>query len=183
MEKYLSATPQATVLLAMFAAAFFIAAAVCLYRSIWGLIWQKEGAGKYGSLWLLPYGLILLPGINSPGTFNLHLTYSKRRNKRIPDRQKGGKGVYFFLSHKQKISGALAETLRAAGEKDELTLDLIAAILSPAVKKPVKISKVSVPMKPLRQFWPAETPAKEIEKQIIEIVTEYFKQVGGQAGS
>lgn len=87
---------------------------------------------------------------------------------------------YFFLSRKQKISGPLAETLRAAGEKSELTLDLIAAILSPAVKKPVKINKVSVPMKPLRQFWPAETPAKEIEKQIIEIVTEYFKQVGGE---
>lgn len=87
---------------------------------------------------------------------------------------------YFFMSHKQKISGALAETLRAAGEKDELTIDLIAAILSPTVKKPVKLNKVSVPMKPLRQFWPAETPAKEIEKQIIEIVTEYFKQVGGK---
>lgn len=79
MEKYLSATPQATVLLAMFAAAFFIAAAVCLYRSIWGLIWQKEGAGKYGSLWLLPYGLILLPGVTPPGTFNLHLLKTEKQ--------------------------------------------------------------------------------------------------------
>lgn len=86
---------------------------------------------------------------------------------------------YFFLEHKQKISGDLAESLRAAGEKEELTPERILVILSPAVKKPVKINKVSVPMKPLRQFWPAETPAKEIEKQIIEIVTEYFKQVGG----
>lgn len=86
---------------------------------------------------------------------------------------------YFFLEHKQKISGDLAESLRAAGEKEELTPERILVILSPTVKKPMKINKVSVPMKPLRQFWPAETPAKEIEKQIIEIVTEYFKQVGG----
>lgn len=79
MEKYLSATPQATVLLVMFAAAFFITATVYLYRLIWGLIWQKEGAGKYGSLWLLPYGLILLLGINPPGTFNLHLLKTEKQ--------------------------------------------------------------------------------------------------------
>lgn len=82
---------------------------------------------------------------------------------------------YFFLDHKKQITAALAESLRAVGEKEALTPGRIQDILSPQVKKPVKISKVSVPMKPLRKFFPAEMSAKEIEKQITEIVTEYFK--------
>ncbi len=86
---------------------------------------------------------------------------------------------YFFVEHKQPISGALAEALREGGEKGLLTDDQISTILSPDVNKPVKIRRVSVPMRPLRKFFPASASAKEIEKQIVEIVTEYFRQKSG----
>lgn len=80
---------------------------------------------------------------------------------------------YFFVNNKKSISGALAEALREKGEKKPLTVERIQAILAPA-PAPAKIKKVSVPMKPLRKFFPAEATQKEIERQIIEILTEYF---------
>lgn len=84
---------------------------------------------------------------------------------------------YFFVNSKRSINGALAETLRERGEKKPLTVERIQAILAPA-PAPVKIKKVSVPMKTLRKFFPAEATPKEIEKQIIEILTEYFSGKG-----
>lgn len=82
---------------------------------------------------------------------------------------------YFFVDHKQKIGGDLADALRFAGEKGPITEELISRLLSPAVKaKPKPLRKVAVNMKPIRSFFPAEASAKEIEKQIIEILTEYF---------
>lgn len=81
---------------------------------------------------------------------------------------------YFFEDHKQTINSNLADALRIAGEKEPVTEELIARILSPVVKsKPLR--KVNVNMKPIRSFFPIEATPKEIEKQIIEILTEYFK--------
>lgn len=85
---------------------------------------------------------------------------------------------YFFVDHKQKIGNSIADSLCSAAEKESITEELIAQLLSPAVKaKPIR--KVSVPMKRLRSYFPAEASAKEIEKQIIEILTEYFRQQKG----
>lgn len=83
---------------------------------------------------------------------------------------------YFFVDHKQAISSNLADTLRSAGEKGVLTEQMIQELLSPAKKAPKPLRKVSVPMKKIRDYFPAEATPKEIEKQIIEILTEYFKQ-------
>ena len=48
-------------------------------------------------------------------------------------------------------------------------------ILAPAV--PVKrFNKVSVPMKQLRSYFPAEATPKEVEKRIVEIVRKYFEE-------
>lgn len=80
---------------------------------------------------------------------------------------------YFFVNNKKSISGALAETLREKGEKKPLTVERIQTILAPA-PAPAKIKKVSVPMKSLRKFFPVEATQQEIEKQIIEILTEHF---------
>lgn len=85
---------------------------------------------------------------------------------------------YFFLQQKQKISGSLAETLRDAGEKAALTPERLEMILAPAVP-PRKFRKVSVPMKPLRSFFPPEATSKEVEKRIVEIVKQYFRTGGG----
>lgn len=80
---------------------------------------------------------------------------------------------YFFVDHRQKIGGNLADALRFSGEKAPLSEEKIKVILSPAVKaKPIR--KVSVQMKPLRKFFPAEATPAEIEKKIIQILTEYF---------
>lgn len=82
---------------------------------------------------------------------------------------------YFFIDHKQRISGELAERLRSSGEKAPLTEERLQMILAPAV--PVKkFRKVSLPMKPLREFFPATATAKDVERQIMEIVTKYFKE-------
>lgn len=80
---------------------------------------------------------------------------------------------YFFEDHKQTINSNLADALRIAGEKEPVTEELIVRILSPAVKP---LRKVSVPMKKLRSYFPAEATPKEIEKQIVEILTEYFSR-------
>lgn len=86
---------------------------------------------------------------------------------------------YFFeVNSKLKISGVTAEALRVAGEHEELTDELIRSTLFPESKKEKPLKKVSVQMKPLRKFFPAELPPKEIEKQIIEIVTAYFERQG-----
>lgn len=88
---------------------------------------------------------------------------------------------YFFVEHKQKIGGSLADALRFAGEKAPITEELITHILSPDVKS-TPIRKVSVPMKKIREYFPPEATPKEIEKQIVEILTEYFKRkppIGG----
>ena len=82
---------------------------------------------------------------------------------------------YFFCDHKQKISGDMASKLRAAGEKVPLTAELIQDILFPKVKKVKPLRKVSVPMKFLRSFFPPEATPQEIEKQIVEILVEHFK--------
>lgn len=70
MEKYLSATPQATILFSILTMAFFINALIYLFRLICSLIWGEKKAQKYGSLWMLPYGLLLLLGIHPPHTFS-----------------------------------------------------------------------------------------------------------------
>lgn len=80
---------------------------------------------------------------------------------------------YFFEDHKQTINSNLADALRIAGEKEPVTEELIARILSPAVKP--KPRKVTIKMRPIQNFFPGASP-KEIEKQIIEILTEYFKR-------
>lgn len=86
---------------------------------------------------------------------------------------------YFFeVNSKLKINGVTAEALRVAGEREELTDERIHSILFPEGKKEKPLKKVSVQMKPLRKFFPAELPPKEIEKQIIEIVTAYFERQG-----
>lgn len=82
---------------------------------------------------------------------------------------------YFFVEHREKISGNLADALRFAGEKAPITEELITHILSPDVKsKPIR--KVSVPMKKIREYFPPEATPKEIEKQIVAIVAEYFQR-------
>lgn len=83
---------------------------------------------------------------------------------------------YFFVTHKLSINGALADTLRASDEKGvTLTAERLAVILAPAV--PVKrFNKVSVPMKQLRSYFPAEATPKEVEKRIVEIVRKYFEE-------
>lgn len=87
---------------------------------------------------------------------------------------------YFFVDHKQKIGGDLADALRFAGEKGPITEELISRLLSPAVKaKPKPLRKVAVNMKPIRSFFPDEATPKEIEKKIIEILTEYFNKEEG----
>lgn len=86
---------------------------------------------------------------------------------------------YFFeVNSKLKINGVTAEALRVAGEREELTDDVIHSILFPKSKQVKPLKKVSVQMKSLRKFFPAELPPKEIEKQIIEIVTAYFERQG-----
>ncbi|MEA4954850.1 MAG: ParB/RepB/Spo0J family partition protein [Pseudoflavonifractor sp.] len=85
---------------------------------------------------------------------------------------------YFFVDHKQKISGDLADKLRAAGEGTTLSAELIRDILFPAVKKGKPLRKVSIPMKPLRRYFPAEATSQEIEQQIIQIVIEHFRKDG-----
>lgn len=81
---------------------------------------------------------------------------------------------YFFADHKQKISGDLADQLRAAGERGTITTELIQGILSPNVKQVKPLRKVAVNMKPLRRFFRPEATPQEIEKQIVEILTAYF---------
>lgn len=85
---------------------------------------------------------------------------------------------YFFADHKQKISGDLADQLRAAGERGTITAELIQDILSPNVKKAKPLRKVAVNMKPLRRFFRPEATPQEIEKQIVEILTAYFMREG-----
>lgn len=76
---------------------------------------------------------------------------------------------YFFIDHKQKISGVTASWLRTIAEKGALTEDKITAFLSPAVNiKPLR--KVSISMKPLQKYFPAGSSQKDIEREIIEIV-------------
>ena len=70
MEKYLSATPQATVLITILTAAFFINALVYLFRLVCSLIWREKKPRKYGGLWKLPYCMLLLLGIHPPRTFS-----------------------------------------------------------------------------------------------------------------
>lgn len=81
---------------------------------------------------------------------------------------------YFFADHKQKISGDLADQLRADGERGTITTELIQGILSPNVKQVKPLRKVAVNMKPLRRFFRPEATPQEIEKQIVEILTAYF---------
>lgn len=76
----------------------------------------------------------------------------------------------FFTEHKHKIDQRLADTLRATPEED-LTPDKLASFLFPEVKK---LKRVSVTMKPIRRFFPADATPKEIEKQIIEILAAHF---------
>lgn len=86
---------------------------------------------------------------------------------------------YFFIANKITITSDVADTLRASDEKGvTLTAERLKMILAPAV--PAKrFNKVSVPMKQLRSYFPAEATAKQVEKQIIEIVKKYFEE-GGQ---
>lgn len=86
---------------------------------------------------------------------------------------------YFFIANKITITGDVADTLRASDEKGvTFTAERLKMILAPAV--PAKrFNKVSVPMKQLRSYFPAEATAKQVEKQIIEIVKKYFEE-GGQ---
>lgn len=85
---------------------------------------------------------------------------------------------FFFADHKQKISGDLADQLRAAGERGTITAELIQDILSPNVKRAKPLRKVAVNMKPLRRFFRPEATPQEIEKQIVEILTAYFMREG-----
>lgn len=82
---------------------------------------------------------------------------------------------YFFVNNKKTISGTLAGILREKGEKAPLTIERIEALLAPS-SAPKKLKKVSVPMKPLRKFFPVEATQKEIEEKIVEIVTAYFSE-------
>lgn len=87
-----------------------------------------------------------------------------------------------FVNNKKSISGALSKILREKGETVPLTVERIQAILAPS-PAPIKLKKVSVPMKPLRKFFPAEATQKEIEEKIVEIVTAYFSGQKQEEGS
>ena len=79
---------------------------------------------------------------------------------------------HFFTGRKHRIDQRLADQLRALPE-EELTPERLEEFLSPQDKRP---RRVSVSMKPLRRYFPPEASPKEIEKEILKIVSDYFER-------
>lgn len=82
---------------------------------------------------------------------------------------------FFFIDYPMYISQSLADNIRHAGEEDEpLTATaLIALTAAPPGTKALR--RISIPVKPLRQFFPPEATQEHIVETIEIALADYFK--------
>lgn len=81
---------------------------------------------------------------------------------------------FFFFSHKHPLSEELAAAVRAAGEKKELTPEVLSALAfgpRPGKQKLVK----SIPLKPIKKLFPKNATATEIQATTVAAVKFYFE--------
>jgi len=85
--------------------------------------------------------------------------------------------AYFFVSHKINIDEQLAKRLKEQSRIENLTEESISALLPPAQGKTVKqTSKLSIPTKPLMKLLDTSALAKDVEKEILDVLIDYFKK-------
>lgn len=83
---------------------------------------------------------------------------------------------YFFVTHKLYIDELLAKRLRDQSGIENLTEESIEALLPKEQGKTVKqTSKFSIPTKPLLKLLDKNALAKDVEKEILDVLLEYFK--------
>lgn len=84
---------------------------------------------------------------------------------------------YFFVTHKLYIDEQLAKRLREQSNIEDLTDASIATLLPKEQGKTVKqTSKFSIPTKPLIKLLDKNALAKDVEKEILDVLLEYFKK-------
>lgn len=84
---------------------------------------------------------------------------------------------YFFVIRKLYIDEQLAKRLREQSSIENLTNESIAALLPKAQGKTVKqTSKFSIPTKPLLKLLDKNALAKDVEKEILDVLLDYFKK-------
>jgi len=85
--------------------------------------------------------------------------------------------TYFFVSNKLYIDEQLAKRLKEQGRIAELTEENIAALLPAVQGKTVKqTSKFSIPTKPLLKLLDTNALTKDVEKEILAVLIEYFEK-------
>ena len=84
---------------------------------------------------------------------------------------------YFFVHHKLYIDEQLAKRLKEQSRIEDLTEENIAALLPQEQGKTVKqTSKFSIPTKPLMKLLDTSALAKDVEKEILDVLIDYFKR-------
>jgi len=84
---------------------------------------------------------------------------------------------FFFVLHKLYIDEQLAKRLKEQSRIEDLTEESIDALLPQEKGKTVKqTSKFSIPTKPLMKLLDTSALAKDVEKEILDVLIEYFQR-------
>lgn len=85
--------------------------------------------------------------------------------------------TYFFVAHKFYIDEQLAKQLKEQSRIADLTEESITALLPHSQGKTVKqTSKFSIPTKPLMKLLDTNALTKDVEKEILGVLIEYFER-------
>ncbi|MEA4896106.1 MAG: ParB/RepB/Spo0J family partition protein [Oscillospiraceae bacterium] len=84
---------------------------------------------------------------------------------------------YFYVLHKLYIDEQLARQLKEHSRTEDLTDESITALLPRSEGKTVKqTSKFSIPTKPLIMLLDTNALTKDVEKEILNVLIEYFRK-------
>ncbi|MEA4895887.1 MAG: ParB/RepB/Spo0J family partition protein [Oscillospiraceae bacterium] len=84
---------------------------------------------------------------------------------------------YFYVLHKLYIDDQLAKQLKEHSRTEDLTDESITALLPHSEGKTVKqTSKFFIPTKPLIKLLDTNALTKDVEKEILEVLIEYFQK-------
>ena len=114
---------------------------------------------------LIPNLLTLVDGNELPLRASIELSYLNEETQ--------SRLLEYIEAYHTKIDLKAAELLRARSDKGDLTRDKIISLLSKPPKQPKEKTPVKLQTSTLRQYFPGKG-TKEIEKEIMEILEQYF---------